>query len=163
MNQWVHFNGFTYHVRPKPHLNEFTWGAGFSAELAQKGPYLFAREGNIFLDSYYDWSGYFGYPVRRRFRLFDVGVSAFLMFKNSWEDDFPAGIFPFALPFIEFGGSTYRVRAVIVPPIKDRSEGLISFQILRRCPSRKRCLKVWPLSRSRTGLFKQRSKRRFLW
>lgn len=130
--EWlVHFDGTSHHFHRRD-LNEKNWGAGFTYEFNPADRYVWASEGDYFRDSLSDPSGYLGASYRRRFRYLDVGVLAFVMYRESAKTTIGSRVFPGALPFLEFGTRRIRFRTTYIPRVTNRDDEALTLQLLVR-------------------------------
>ena len=130
--EWlIHLDGTSRHFHRRD-LNEQNWGTGFSYEFDPADRYVWAAEGDYFRDSLHDPSAYVGSSYRRRFRYLDVGVLAFIMYRESGKSTIGSPIFPGALPFLEFGSRRIRFRTTYIPRVTGRDDEALTLQLLIR-------------------------------
>ena len=130
--EWlVHFDGTSHHFHRRD-LNEENWGAGFTYEFNPADRWVWAAEGDYFRDSLHDPSAYVGGSYRRRFRWIDVGVIAFVMYRESAKKTLGSRVFPGALPFLEFGSRRIRLRTTYIPRVTNRDDEALTFQLVVR-------------------------------
>jgi Antimicrobial peptide resistance and lipid A acylation protein PagP len=127
----IHLDGTSRHFHRRD-LNEQNWGAGFTYEFNPTDRYVWSAEGDYFRDSLHDPSAYVGGAYRRRFRYLDIGVLAFIMYRESAKKTIGSSVFPGALPFLEFGTRRIRFRTTYIPRVTGRDDEAVTLQLLLR-------------------------------
>ena len=130
--EWlIHADGTSHHFHRRD-LNERNWGAGLTYEYNPTETYVWAAEADVFKDSLDDPSGYVGASWRRRFNYADLGVIAFVMYRESARESIGSRVFPGALPFVEFGSRRIRLRTTYIPRVTGKDDEALTFQLLLR-------------------------------
>lgn len=127
----IHFDGTSHHFHRRD-LNEQNWGAGLTYEFNPDARYVWAADADFFKDSLSDPSAYVGGSFRRRFRLVDIGLLGFIMYRESGKETIGSPIFPGVLPFVEFGSKRIRFRTTYIPRVTGRDDEAVTLQLLVR-------------------------------
>jgi hypothetical protein len=125
----LHLNGYTHHFHA-PGANDNLYGLGITLPDRRAGRVTMAWEGDIFLDSGNQLSGYVGRSWTRPFGFGQIGVTGALMYHRNFLKQNKAGVLPVGLPYWETPGRNFRLRFYYVPAMRNDSDQQIAIQLL---------------------------------
>lgn len=124
--EWTHINGSSYHPNARG-LNENNPGVGWSKDVWVTGTrYTRFELVDTFVDSLGNQSMMIGSGVRADFAGVEVGVTAFMMYR---QEGAPVNVFPGVLPHIAFGPKMWKVELHYVPGVLDKRDEAVTMRL----------------------------------
>jgi hypothetical protein len=126
---WLHLDGYTHHF-DAPDANDRLLGLGITWYHQRWGRLAQAWEADAFQDSGCKLSVYAGHSWTYRWRYVSAGVTGAIMYHRNFAAQNRWRVLPVALPIAELPLRRFSLRAYYIPPVRNRSDHQIAFQLL---------------------------------